>query len=354
MIAHLQASIVKKDSDKLSPKPLASQIIGAGAFAPDKFSQGAQYVFKANPGFHSPTNIETLTFIVKIDPQAQISACRSGLAQVMRLKGPALREAIATNSLDSANPASNIPAFRVSHHSANEINVLLINWDSEPLKVFTLAQRRSFIDLISSTLDRRALTAALGGAEPAYGVIPATALMQNAENRTPQNTTEHATTLPKLEILCSTDAMGRELASVAQPYLKTAGMDTSIRQVDMARLVEMVLGRKHQTSTIAFEMPVVGVSPWLLFFTKGPFAAFGEPIEQIAEQADMVRSTVDTKERMAGWSEISKRLDALQTSWLPLISRSTYVTHHESVTGVLIDAAGTPYWTHLRLLNARE
>lgn len=94
MLAHLQAAILKKDSDKLPQLPLARHIIGAGAFAPEEFQPGTQYGFRRNSGFPTSSNIEKVVFLVKTDPQSQLAACRSGDAQIIRLKGPALREAL--------------------------------------------------------------------------------------------------------------------------------------------------------------------------------------------------------------------------------------------------------------------
>lgn len=349
MLAHLQAAILKKDSDKAAALPLAQHLIGAGAFCPDSFQPGTQYSFRRNPGFFAPSNIEKLSFIVKTDPQSQLAACRAGDAQIIRLKGPALREAVDFTAKNAAKIHSTIPGFTLLSQTANELNLAILNWNAPPLNQVPVADRAGKVRSLSSNMERSALATALAGVEPASSVIPSAALSRPLEPENASNSEGGKPSLPKIELLCSTDPMSREAAGAAQPYLRSAGLETEVRQLDPARLIEMVLKKQHQAVILDFEMPVVGVSPWLLFFTPGPFSAFGEELAPLGTEANKARSELDPAAREEAWARVAAQLDAQQTSWLPLVSRSTYLLHHESITGVKIDAAGTPYWTHLRL-----
>lgn len=349
MLAHLQAAILKKDSDKFAALPLAQHIVGAGAFCPDDFQPGTRYIFRRNPGFYAPSNIERLSFLVKTDPQSQLAACRSDDAQIIRLKGPALREAVDFSAKEDAQIRSGFPGFSLALQPANELSLAILNWEASPLNQVAAEDRPGVLSALSSKIDRVGLAMSLAGVEPASRVIPNAALTQPSVSVLAANPSDGKSVLPKIEILCSTDPMSREIAGAAQPYLQSAGLETVVRQLAPARLIESVLKKQHQAVILDFEMPVVGVSPWLLFFTPGPFSAFGEGLAGVGVDAAKARSVLDPKARAESWRAVAAQLDAKQSTWLPLVSRPTYLMSHESVLGARIDAAGTPYWTHLRL-----
>lgn len=348
-LAHLQAAILKKGSENNPEQPLARHLIGAGAFKPGRFEPGVRYEFNRNPGFPGESNVANLVFVVKSDPQSQLAACRAGEAQVLRLKGPALREALDFSNSEAVQPRPNLANYRVASQAANEINLAILNWESPKLKEIAQDKRGPMLRSLSARLNRQALSKALHGVIPIESVIPAAALSEKRQPTDKPINFEVSLTFPNLEMLCSNDPMSRELAGAAQPFLSEAGLATELRQLDPGRLMETVLGKNHDMVILTFEMPVVGVSPWLLFFTEGPFSAFGEVLADIRGAAEAARSVTAPLERANAWSIVAAKLDAEQTVWLPIASRRTYVLVHESVTDVRIDAAGTPYWSHIRV-----
>ncbi len=351
-VGHLQAAIMKKDSDQHQALPMGQHLIGAGAFSPIEIDPGVSYRFRKNPGFRHASSPDYIRFIVKSDTQSQLTALRSGEGQILRLKGPALREAV---EMEQGRPSlrTGFASFRLLQATASELDIILLNWSAAPLNEVAESRRKQFLSTLSARFDRVSFCAALAAARPAYQVVPPSVTEQDSLER---GGLEEAT-LPALsqpvELLCSTDPMSREMAYAAQPLLTKAGLRVTVRQMDPGRLIESVIGGKHQAVIISFEMPVVGVEPWLLFFSPGPFSAFGSPLSQLAEPATRARSIIDLAEREEAWREVISLMSSAQQVWLPLASKDTYILMSEAVEGVQIDAAGTPYWSHIRFEKRR-
>lgn len=346
LMAHLQAAILKKGSDQAPAKPLASHLIGAGAFAPGEFESGASYSFKRNPGFPGGGTVENLRFIVRADSQAQLAAVRSAEADVLRLRGSLLKEVLQEGSNDGTGMRPDFSSFTLTKAAASEVNVIIFNWASPTFARIPAENRKKMLASLSSALDRQGLAKVFGLSTPANSVIPDIA-GGLAAPQIPSAPTTDWQGVGSFEIISSTDAAGREMASQASEFLAKAGAPCTTRQLDPTRLMEAIFGGKYDATVITFEMPVPGKLPWCLFWIPGPFSAFGKPMPELASEITTVRSTADNEMRQKAWGSLISNLDATQDVWLPLASRETVILHNNRLDGVTIDAAGTPFWSHL-------
>ena len=353
LIANLQASIVKTGSDKLPKKPFDSQIVGAGAFVPvdDKMQPGVEFTMKANPGFPRRGNVDVLTFTIIPDPQNQFEAFRSGKADIIRLRGPALAETCALGTNGQLQPKPEFPGAKVVQAPASELVFMVLNYSNPKLADISKDDRGALIAALSAKLERNPLVKSLylGMADPAVGIVPpsALALPQSAPTALPNFKLQ---TSKKLVLLAANDPSSRQFATFLQTQFKQIGLEFDLQFVELPKLAESVIKHDFEAAVPWFEMPVAGIGPWTMFFEEGnPFSIFGQGLPGIKEKLQAARSILDEAARNQAYAEVVSDINSRQQAWLPIVSRRTVLLENHRTDGAFIDVCGTPVWSFLKV-----
>jgi peptide/nickel transport system substrate-binding protein len=351
LMANLQAAIVKSGSEKQPKQPFDTQVIGAGAFMPavGQMEPGVAFTLKVNPGFPQQGNVETLVFAVMPDTQNQLEALRAGRVDIVRLRGPAIAEACVL-SRGVLKPRPVFAAAQVASAPASELGFAVFNWSHAKLASIPVDDRRKLLESLAARVPRQALSDSLylGAADPATAIAPPSTVsgQQSFGN---ESVNFKLTTPIKLTLLSANDELARQFATFVAPSCKEVGLEVEPRFVEVPKLVEELLKREFEISTLYFEMPVAGIGPWTMFFEEGnPFAVFGEPLPGVKEKVQAARSLVDEARRNQAYAEIVSEISRKQVTWLPVVSRRTVLLSSHRAEGLFIDACGTPVWSFLR------
>lgn len=351
LIANLQASVIKSDSDKHPKLPFDSHVLGGGAFTPitNKLEPSIGYSLTANPGFPKTSNVATLTFSVIPDPQNQLQAFRAGKVDVVRLRGPSIAEACVTAADGSVQPKPELGKAKLIHGPASELLFLVFNWSSTQLADIAPADRSAFIATISAKLQRKPLAEKLyfGMADPAVGVVPPR--MLPVLQRAPEPRADFKLRSSKtLTLLSANDPASRQIATFLQTQFDDIGVHFEVQFVELSKLAQSLVERKFDVAVPWFEMPVEGVGPWAMFFEeRNPFSAFGEGLPGVRERIQAARGILSESERASAYADVVDYINTHQTAWVPIVSRHTVLLVKERLTGVFVDACGTPVWSTL-------
>ena len=343
-VAFLQAAIVKKDSLGLPKQPYDSQVIGAGGWIPepDSFKAGSEFRFRRNPGFPEASKTGHLKVVVLSDPQARLTALQRGEAQIARLRGPEVREAMQGSG--SGQLRSDLSAFQLHSQSASDACALLINWKHPVFASLNEASRRALFNRINQKMPRNLMAATVTGSEPLTSVVPPVALREQRVFQSARDD-ERSSATPQLEVelMAANDAASRELANLVVGPLRDMGLMARVTLVDIGSMVASVAGGKHQLCVTYFEMPLPGAEGWLMLFDEStPFSAFGQPLPGIRGAIEVARGELDPAKRVQAWNEVAGKVMAEQTGWVPLLTRKTLVITADRVSGNFVDQCGTP------------
>jgi ABC-type transport system substrate-binding protein len=347
-IANLQAAITKADTENSAKLPFDQNVIGAGAWIPEKLEAGARFRFRPNLGFPDHGNAASLTFVVKSDPQTRLAAFESGEANILRLRGPELREALefADGRLMARKEFKDAV---VVDALASDGSAIMINWANPVFATVPPDKRVAFVKVFSQNIPRRELAKTLVAAEPFENVVPPSVLAPAALPPSSATHESFASLFPaEVELLSANDAPSRELASLVAPTFRALGLNVKLRFVDIGGLVKAVVQKEHQFAITYFEMPIPGVDGWLMFFDeKNPFSTFGQPLPGVRESMERTRSILDPAARRNAWQSVVADVAQKQSGWIPLFSRRTIILSRAEVAGVFVDVCGTPVWSYL-------
>jgi ABC-type transport system substrate-binding protein len=348
-IANLQASITKASSHTSPKLPYGRQVIGAGAWIPDEFEEGVAYRFRMNKGFPGHGNAETLTFVVKSETQARLTSFQSKEAHLLRLRGPELREAL---EFDPAKGLITRPPFQtavLTSARASDGSALMINWSHKRLQSIPSSERLLLVKALSSNLPRASIARTLVAAEPLLSIVPPSAqVWESPSHSASSNAAFRLPSTPELELMAANDSASRELAMVVSTELVRLGLNLKLRFTDIGTLVKAIVKKEHQLALTYFEMPIPGPEPWLMFFDdSNPFSTFGQPLPGVRNEIEKARSILDRQNRRTAWQGLVKDVDDSQYGWIPLFSRRTVILSHPEVSGIFLDACGTPVWSYL-------
>ena len=226
LVANLQCSIVRAGCDKLTNQPFATQIEGAGAFVPTtNLEPGVAFTFRANPGFPRRGNVDVLTFSIIPDQQRQIEALRSGRADVIRARGPALAETCVAGADGKLRPKPEFGKAVVVQAPASELVFIVFRYAGSKLGDIPDGERTAFMGALSGRVERSqiARTLYLGMADPAVGVVPPAMLAaaQSAPVGPPGFKLEAAR---RRTLLSANDPSSRQVAGLLQPQFKDVGL----------------------------------------------------------------------------------------------------------------------------------
>lgn len=351
LIAHPQAAIVKSGTDKLEKKPFDTQVVGAGAFVPQKLEPGVAFELGVNPGFPRLNNLAKLTFRIIPDSQNQLEAIRSGKADIVRLKGPMLTEACTGRVGGSLQPRPLFAKTTIVEGQASELNFVIVNWRNPKLADISAGDRRALLSSLSAKLPRETVVSSvyMGAADLAVGVVPPCTL--GSEQSVPEATASWKSPPErKLVLLAANDAASRQLATFLQPRFKEMGWELDLQFVELGGLMERLIKRDYELGLLWFEMPVAGVEIYAACFEQGnPLAAFGEEIPEVRQKLESARSIINDAERQNARAKVIGEINAAQSVWLPIISRHTVLLCSGRVDGLVLDICGTAVWSSLKV-----
>lgn len=350
-IASGLTAIVKVGSDDATAQPFDSQVIGCGPFKPDQLEAGSRFVLARNDGFPHPSRISSLELSVIGDSQNQLQAVAAGRVDAVRLRGAALGEACERGPDGSLKPRSRFRSVRLITAPANELTFVLWNWARSPLDTVSTSARRSLLATLSQGLSRQDLVQQLylGQAVPAQGVVPPAALPTTFAWPVPPPT-EVAIQQP-VTLLTANDPDSRRLATYFQERARAVGLPIQTTSVELGQLVQRLLSGDYQLALFWIEQQIPsGPIPWTQFFREdSPFAAIGQPVNGIGDAVTSARGILVDSNRQAAYRDLVASIDAEQSAWLPVVSRSTVLMVSDRVQGEILDRNGVVYWTDLSI-----
>lgn len=340
-VGHLSASIVSQRSVGQPQQPLDRQIVGAGPWVLDSFEAGVRYELRRNNRFPHPQSCERIVFVVRTDGQAALRDFRAGKIQIIRLRGPQLGEVS-----DFATGATVLrPEYQkasLKTAPASQLDTLIVNWAAPAFSGITPAEKRGFLSFVRSALD--AGTIVRSGETRETGTFPPTVTLSGkieAENNPVWKPSR------EIELLAPTETASRNLAGSVRDAISAQGAPVVLRTLDVAQLIPTILKRDFTVALVGFEMPVPGIVAWRLFWTPGPFSAFGEPLTDYPLYEARCRAGAPN-ERAAALVELLRWHAQTQSVWIPVVSRPTTLLCAPGAEGFPIDGAGSPIWDFSR------
>lgn len=352
-IAMSIAAIVKEGSDASEAKPLDTHVVGCGPFRPADLGAGTRLRLERNPGYPFESDVAELTLRVVDNPQNAIQLIARGDIQLMRVRGPSLGEVFHRDDAGELRLRRSLAHLTPLTAPANELTFLRLNWESSALGGLGESERRQWAQQLSAALPRDTIANQLylGLARPATSIVPPSVLAVDTVvagldgDVTPPSA--------RLTMLSANDPDSRRLAAFVQSRAQSLGVELDLQTVELSQLVPRMLEGTNDLYLVWIEQAVPGLEgggpiPWLQFFTKtSPLAAFGQPLEDVAEAQTRARGLVDSSDQQEAYRELVERIDRQQSSWVPIASRDAVYLADEGVDGLLIDANGILYYAFL-------
>lgn len=345
-------SIVKRGSDTAGPREYDTHIVGCGPFRPTSMRPGASFEFVQNDGFPVKSEARSMRFVVIDNPQNQLSDLAKNQVDLVRLRGPLLSEACTRKGTDHLVLRDRFAAHRIISEPANELTFILLNWKSKPLTTVPQERRHAWANALAKAFDRSRMaeTLYLGQAISAGSIVPPSTLPTNSETSTSVSTRESFGGM-RLTLLCSNDPDSRRLAAYVQAEAKNVGLELDLAFHELSQLVPKLLTGEFEASLFWIEQAVPGGPlPWLQFWrSDSPFAAVGQPIDQVREEQAAARGMLSSIERQAAYVRLVSRIDREQFTWIPLLSRDVVFLSGSRLKDLFLDANGVIYYAFLNV-----